>query len=303
MISIRNGCLELQVNNNIKLFQAVINNKLNEYIPLQYPETLWDAIRYSVLGSGKRLRGILCIESCETFNSTQEVALPLACSIEIIHAQSLIHDDLPCMDNDDYRRGKLSTHKKYGEATAVLAGDAMIPLAYEIFLKYTPDSISEKIKVKIIEEFSHTAGASGLVGGQSVDCEYEGKIVDKETLKYIHSHKTGALYRFSLRSGAILAGCSDNELETITNYAEAIGLAFQISDDILDITGSKDKLGKTPGKDKASGKNTYPLLYGFDNSISELKRLCELSKEILYEANLKSEVLFYLADYIRDRIK
>lgn len=282
--------------------QKLIEQKLDEYIPLQYPETIHEAMRYSVLNGGKRLRGILCIESCKAFGKTEELALPMACSIEIIHAQSLIHDDLPCMDDDDYRRGKPSTHKKYGEAIAVLAGDALIPYAYEVFLKHTPETVSQEIKIQIIQEFSEIIGARGLVGGQVVDVYTEGQKISPETLDYIHSHKTGALYNFSLRSGAILSGCSQQELDIITEYSEALGLAFQISDDILDITGSKESLGKTPGKDEAKGKNTYPSIYGLDHSRNELSRLCNKAIELIETNNINSSALLQIAQFIANRV-
>lgn len=295
--------MKIKSNTYLKELQSKINCKLDEYMSPSCPHLLWESMRYSVLGDGKRLRGILCIESCKTFKGSEDISLPTACAIEIIHAQSLIHDDLPCMDNDDFRRGKPSTHKQFGAAQAILAGDALIPFAYEVFLKHTPPSVSDKTKLTIIEEFSKTIGAHGLVGGQVVDVENAGIQVDSETLNYIHSNKTGALYNFALRSGAILANCSDKELELITTYSKAIGLAFQISDDILDITGSKESLGKTPGKDKASGKNTYPSVYGLENSISELNNLCKLAKDTLAHNNIKSEVLIDIADFIAERIK
>ncbi|MEW5818599.1 MAG: polyprenyl synthetase family protein [Cyanobacteriota bacterium] len=295
--------IDLKTNQYLHELQEKIEKKLDELIPNQYPYSIYDAIRYSTLGGGKRIRAILCIESCKLFGGNEDIVLPLACTIEIIHAQSLIHDDLPCMDDDDYRRGKPSTHKKFGEAHAVLAGDAMIPLAYEVFLNNTPDEVNNETKIRIIKEFSKTIGASGLVGGQVVDVETEGTIVDTETLNYIHSNKTGALYRFSLRSGAILANCNEKQLEIISDFSKNIGLAFQISDDILDIIGSKEKLGKTPGKDKASGKNTYPLIYGLENSIKELNCLRNKAINILNENNLNSNVLIDITNYIADRIK
>lgn len=279
-----------------------INNKLEEYIPLVYPEELYKAIRYSVLDSGKRLRAILCIESCKVFNGTEELAMPLACGIEILHAQSLIHDDLPCMDNDDYRRGKLSCHKQFGEAIAVLAGDAMIPLAFEIFIKHTSDKIELYKKAKILQNFFITAGGQALVGGQVVDVINEGVQVSPETLNYIHSNKTGALYRFALSSGAILADANENEIDVITSFADILGLAFQISDDILDITGSRENLGKTPGKDLIQNKNTYPAIYGINYSINELDRLCNMSINLLKDNKINSEILIELVNFIAKRV-
>jgi geranylgeranyl diphosphate synthase type II len=295
--------MEIQMNQDINIFKTLINQKLDEFIPVSYPEKLWEAMRYSVLGDGKRLRGLLCLESCRALNGSLEAALPAACAIEIIHAQSLIHDDLPCMDNDDFRRGKPSTHRQFGEALAVLAGDALIPLAYEVFITRTPPIVKDSTRVQIIKEFSETIGATGLVGGQSVDCETEGKTINKETLNYIHNNKTGALYRFALRAGAILAECTSEKLNAITRYAENIGLAFQISDDILDITGSKENLGKTPGKDKASGKNTYPSLYGMETSLQELEKLCNEAIIFLNSENINSEILVSVANLIKNRVR
>jgi geranylgeranyl diphosphate synthase type II len=295
--------LEAIKGKNIKELQKKISENLDKYIPYGYPDRLWEAMRYSVLGEGKRLRAILCIESCKAVGGNEEAAMPLACSIEIIHAQSLIHDDLPCMDNDDFRRGKPSTHKQYGEAMAVLAGDALIPFAYQVFLDNTSESVPDKIKLKIINEFSKTIGAAGLVGGQSIDCENEGQKVDPETLQYIHDNKTGALYRFCTWSGALIGGCNEKNLQLITDYGRYLGHAFQISDDILDITGSKEKLGKTPGKDKASGKNTYPLLFGLEKSKNELKNLITKAKNCLNTPEINPESLIYIADLINDRAK
>lgn len=294
--------LNLQSKEYLKNQQKKIEQKLEEFMPMSYPVRLFEAMSYSTLEGGKRLRGILCVESCKTFNGSEETAFPMACAIEIIHAQSLIHDDLPCMDNDDFRRGKPSTHKQFGAAQAILAGDAMIPLAYEIFLKHTPSKVKPESKLRLLEEFSQTIGATGLVGGQFVDVETEGTLIDAETLTFIHANKTGALYRFSLRSGAILAGCSESQLALITSFAEAIGLAFQISDDILDITGSKEALGKTPGKDSASNKNTYPKIHGLEESKIELNKQRKKALHFLNENNINSQALFDITNFIADRI-
>lgn len=283
--------------------KELINKKLDEYIPKAYPEKLWEAMRYCTLDGGKRVRALLCLESCKTFSGSVENALPTACAIEMIHAYSLVHDDLPCMDNDDFRRGKPSTHRQYGEDIAVLTGDALIPLAYETILTYTTSDVPDNKKLLVLMEFSKSIGANGLVGGQVVDMQSEGQTIDKETLHYIHSNKTGALIRFSARSGAILGGATETQLKAITTFSEAIGLAFQISDDLLDITSSKDTLGKTPGKDAATGKNTYPKLYGVDTSSQELNNLYNKAKAALLDNNIHSEILLELAEYIIKRVK
>jgi len=222
-------------------------------------------MRYSVLADGKRLRPLLMLESTRICGGKIENVLPTACVLEMLHAQSLIHDDLPCMDNDDYRRGKLTNHKVYGEAIAVLAGDALLSYAPHVIIKYTPDNIDKNTLLKVLEEFLYAAGPMGIVGGQVVDIKSEKKEIDLATFNYILAHKTGELFKFAMRAGALLSGASEEILSALSSYGKTIGYAFQIADDILDVTGTPEQLGKTPGKDKNSGKNTHVFLYGWKN--------------------------------------
>ncbi len=254
--------------------KQLIDAALAKLMPLEkdYPPTLCKAMRYSVLGGGKRIRPILAMAAFDAVGGTGEAIIPFACAVELIHTYSLIHDDLPAMDNDDFRRGKPTVHKVFGEAVAILAGDALLAEAFRTMSRGALDyGIDLEVTTDIILEISQTAGFSGLVGGQVVDIESEGQDVDLPTVEYIHTHKTGALILGSLRAGAKLGGSSGDELEAITRYGGRIGLAFQVVDDILDIVGESSKLGKDVGSDEARNKATYPGVVG----IEESKRLAE----------------------------
>ncbi len=290
------------MNKKLNYYKNLITKKLDEYIPQGYPQSIFDSMRYSVLADGKRIRPILAIETFKLFSSKIEEILPTACAIEMLHAQSLIHDDLPCMDNDDYRRGKLTNHKVFGEAIATLAGDALLSFAPQIIIQKTPETVSPEKKLKILEEFMLAAGAYGIIAGQVVDIESEGKIVDKSTLNFIHKHKTADMFKFPVRAGAILGGANDFQLEELTAYANKIGLAFQIADDILDETSTLETLGKTPGKDKLAGKATYPSIYGINEAKKTLHSLIEQSCGII-KNSYNSELLIYLTKMIETRIK
>lgn len=222
------------------------------------------AMAYSLTGGGKRLRPVLLMAAADAVNGTGEKFLTAACAFEMIHTYSLIHDDLPAMDNDDYRRGKLTNHKVFGEATAILAGDALLTLAFEVMTRQ--ENISAETLVKVIHEMSVAAGAAGMVGGQSIDLESEGKKIDMATLKKMHLGKTGALFRAAVRCGAILAGADDTKLAALTAYAENFGLAFQITDDILDVIGDEKNLGKPIGSDERNAKSTYVTLTSLDTA-------------------------------------
>ena len=294
--------MEQTVKQQLADYKQLIEQKLDEYIPIEYPEKIWESMRYSVLAGGKRLRPILCLEACRVICGDYKNAIPTACAIEMLHSQSLIHDDLPCMDNDDYRRGKLTNHKVFGESTAVLAGDALLSFAPQIILQKTPQEVSAEQKLKVLEEFLVNAGASKLIGGQVVDIDSEGKQIDKETLNYIHENKTGALFKLSLRTGAILGGANEEKLKALTEYAENIGLAFQIMDDILDVTSTLEELGKTPGKDAEEGKVTYVSFYGIEESKKQLSSLCAKACDILVNNNIESAVLKQIAASISERV-
>lgn len=289
------------VKERINKYKDLVNKKLDEYLKIQYPEEIWEAMRYSVLAGGKRIRPVMTLETCNVLSGSYEKALPTACAIEMLHSQSLIHDDLPCMDNDDYRRGKLTNHKVFGESTAVLAGDALLSFAPQMIIQHT--NCDDAVKLKVLEEFLVSAGAEKLIGGQVVDIASEGKEIDKETLDYIHRNKTGALFKLSIRAGAIIGGADEKTLLALTEFAEILGLAFQISDDILDETATLETLGKTPHKDKAAGKVTYLSFYGMEEAKKRLEYLCENACDILKKNNINSDILREIAISINERVE
>lgn len=282
--------------------KKIINAHLDEYLNERYPQKIWESMRYTVLADGKRLRPILTLESARACGGNEADAIPTACAIEMLHAHSLIHDDLPCMDNDDYRRGRLTNHKVFGEDIAVLAGDALISYAPLMIIQKTPEGIKRENLLKVLEEFCIAAGPLGIVGGQVVDMESENKEIDFSTFSYIHTHKTGELFKFSLRAGAILANADEQKLEALSEYGKLIGYAFQIADDILDRTATREELGKTPGKDLQSHKNTHPALYGMAQSVEEVEHLCSSAQKVLIENNIKSPGLIGIAGSIAQRI-
>ena len=276
-------------------YQDLTEGALEEYLPAEtaFPPLIHQAMRYSVVGGGKRIRPVLALATTETLGGDPIEVLPAACALEMIHAYSLIHDDLPAMDNDDFRRGKPSNHKAYGEAVAILAGDALLTHAF-----YSLAQLKNRepgVVLQVIQEIAHAAGTCGMIGGQVVDtCPAESTTptqsptqsqpnaqkapqerATKETLDYIHRHKTGALYRASVRSGAILSGADNKSLAALTDYAENLGLLFQVVDDILDIEGDQEKLGKPIGSDLKNQKITYPLLYGITESKKQVTILAE----------------------------
>lgn len=286
----------------------IVNKKLEEYMPICYPQKIFKSMKYTVTLPGKRLRPVMCLETCRMFGGNYEDALPTACAIEMLHAQTLIHDDLPCMDNDMYRRGQLTNHMVFGEAHAVLAGDALLTFAPQTILKNSKNLGAEKL-VKIMEEYFHAAGAYGVIAGQVVDIESE-KLMsafeyDKndeqlpEILDYIHTHKTADLFKLALRTGAIIADATEKQLEDITEFGQLMGVAFQIADDILDETSTFEEMGKTMGKDKEEGKLTYTSLYGLDKAKQDLNNLIDKCLDILAQNGLKSEVFEQILAKIR----
>lgn len=290
--------LKKQFEDYIKL----IEQKLDEFIPVKYPDEIWESMRYSVLAGGKRLRPMLCLETCKVLSGSFEQAIPTACAIEMLHSQSLIHDDLPCMDNDDFRRGKPTNHKVFGESTAVLAGDALLSFAPQVIIQNTPKTVPAQSLIRVLEEFVVNAGAEKLIAGQVVDIASEGKQIDKETLNFIHENKTGALFKLSVRTGAILGGADEKIIKALTDYAEKLGLAFQIMDDILDVTSTLEELGKTPGKDAREEKVTYVSVYGLEESKKQVSFLCEQACDILKENRIESEVLTGVVKSISERV-
>ena len=275
--------------------RRAVDEALERYLPAKDapPATVHEAMRYSVFAGGKRLRPILVIAGAEAVGGTMERVLPTACAFELIHTYSLIHDDLPAMDDDDYRRGRLTNHKVFGEAIAILAGDALLTLAFAL--------LAEHASLEVVKEVAHAAGTLGMIGGQVADIQAEGKSVDAATLEYIHRHKTAALIRCALQSGALLAGASSSALHAIGEAGAHLGLAFQIVDDILDVEGSLEDLGKTSGSDRRKKKVTYPEHFGLEASRLKAKSLIEEAKAALAPLGPRAEPIRALAGFIFER--
>ena len=278
-----------------------VETALDNSITVTYPEKIYESMRYSLMAGGKRLRPILCLAASELLGGDRAAAMPTACAMEMVHTMSLIHDDLPAMDNDDFRRGKPTNHKVYGDDIAILAGDALLAYAFEYIATETKGIPPERI-LKAIAHLGHAVAATGLVGGQVVDLECEGKQdVTAETLTFIHIHKTAALLESSAICGALLAGANDTDITRLSTYANNIGLAFQIIDDILDITSTSEQLGKTAGKDLAAQKVTYPSLWGIETSQKKAEELVDQAKTQLVSYGDAALPLIALADYITAR--
>jgi geranylgeranyl diphosphate synthase type II len=237
-----------------------------------YPPVIHQAMHYAVFNGGKRLRPIMVFESAQIAGGTPESVMPTACAMELIHSYSLVHDDLPAMDNDDYRRGKLTCHKVFGEANGILTGDALLTAGFELMAKNSEvDGVEPANIIKVIKEVAYAVGSQGMIGGQVLDLESEGQFIDYDILKTLHSLKTGQMFRAALTAGAILNNMNNEGLEALTQYAHHFGLAFQITDDILDIQGDEVLLGKPIGSDEKNHKTTYPSLFGLERS-QELAR-------------------------------
>ena len=251
-----------QWNARIELVEEALIKELREESALD--EQLCSSMKYSLTAGGKRLRPILLMAAADVAGGRGEDFIQVACAIEMIHTYSLIHDDLPAMDNDDYRRGKLTNHKVYGEAMAILAGDALLTQAFEVMLRQP--GVPADVLLKVVREMAIAAGPNGMVGGQAIDLESEGKHVPMETLKKLHMGKTGAWFRAEIRSGAILSGADEKQLADLTAYADAFGLAFQITDDILDVVGNEAVIGKPVGSDERNDKSTYVTLTSLETA-------------------------------------
>jgi geranylgeranyl diphosphate synthase type II len=269
----------------------------------QYPETIHRAMRYSLFAGGKRIRPVLCIAAAETVagERSEDSARIAECAVtlELVHTYSLIHDDLPSLDNDDFRRGKPTCHKVFGEAMAILAGDALLTLSFRVLAQL---KVADERRVALVAELSTAAGTvEGMIGGQVADLEAEGKPIGEEHLLYIHRAKTGAMIRASVRMGAIYCGAPPAEFEALSLYGEHIGLAFQIVDDILDVEGTPESLGKTPGKDAQQQKATFPALYGVEESRRQAGRHLEAAKAALEPFGDRARRLRELAGRIVDR--
>ena len=278
--------------------QQLVEAELDRLVPpeLTPPETIHRAMRYSLFAGGKRIRPILCMESAYAAGGDKDGVEACACSLELIHTYSLIHDDLPALDNDDYRRGKLTNHKVFGDAMAILAGDSLLTLAFQVLAQLRS---ADDRKTRLIAELATASGTvGGMIGGQVADLEGEGKAPTAELLESIHRAKTGALLRASLRMGAIYAGASEEQYAALSCYGEHIGLAFQIVDDILDVEESSAALGKTAGKDAAQHKITFPAVYGLETSHRMAEEECARAHQVLATFGDRAGRLHELADHI-----
>ncbi len=289
------------LNNWLKAQQKIIDADLKKRLPktTTRPTTIHKAMRYSIFAGGKRIRPILCLAAAEACGGTPENALPPACAVEIMHTYSLVHDDLPCMDDDDLRRGRPTSHKVFGEGVAVLCGDALLTEAFAIIAE-TPASKRYSAK-HYVSELASTGGSKKLIGGQILDLEGERKSLTKKQLIQIHEAKTAALLTSSIRLGAMTANVTPAKLQALTEFGYNLGLAFQVIDDILDVTQTTKQLGKTAGKDQATHKSTYPAILGLEKSRKEAARLTKKSLDALKPFHKKAAILEQIAHYMLDR--
>ena len=293
----------------LKNYQTIINNELEKYLRKEdcYEKRLNDAIEYSLMAGGKRLRSILVLDIYKLFRDDYERCLPFAVALEMIHNASLIHDDLPEIDNDDFRHGKPTNHKEFGHATALLAGDSLLNYCYVVMSKAMTDSIKSGLKenleneTKALDEFSNAVDR--MIVGEYLDTELEGEKISLDLLEYIHKNKTGALLKLSAKMGAILAGASSEDIKRLSDYAEKIGLAFQIKDDILSEEGDAEVMGKPVGNDKELGKCTYVSFYGLDGAKEELDKLINEALKDLEVYGEKADFLRGVTLYIKNRNK
>ena len=281
--------------------QKMVDEALEGFLPKATvkPKTIHKAMRYSVFAGGKRLRPILCLAAAECCGGSAATAMPLACAVECIHTYSLIHDDLPCMDNDDLRRGMPTYHKVFGEGIAVLAGDALLTLGFEVASRAT-ESPRYSLR-EVIGELAVACGSRNLIAGQVIDLESEGRKVSLPLLQFIHESKTAALLRSSIRLGAMSANATPRDLEHLSNFGRALGLAFQVIDDILDVTQTSEKLGKSAGKDLADEKATFPAVVGLERSRKAAKQLTDQARLALRPVGRRAETLHGLAEHLLDR--
>jgi len=298
----------MQLKQYLEKRAAVVDEALLVTLPKTelFPEKIHQAMHYSIFAGGKRLRPILCLAAAEAMGKAYQPILPVACALEMLHTYSLIHDDLPAMDNDDYRRGKLTNHKVFGEGIAILAGDALLTSAFEILTRYGEEHQENKAVWQVVREIASAAGTEGMIGGQVADITSEGRNLaelplDQELLVYIHTHKTGALFRASLRAGALLTGANEEELNCLTIYAEKFGLAFQITDDLLDLFGDERKLGKPIGSDAKNKKLTYPALFGVEKSKQFVREAIAEAEIALRKLPGLTEPLELLLKYLPER--
>ena len=283
-------------------FETELKKELKE---LSYPETIAKGMEYAILNGGKRLRPFLLFATLELLNENIKKGVKSAIALEMIHSYSLVHDDLPALDNDDYRRGKLTTHKVFGEAEGILIGDSLLTYAFYVLSQKNLEFLSSEQLVNIISKTSEYAGINGMIGGQMIDIQSENKKIDLETLKYIHSHKTGKLIKLPIEIACIIANVEKDKREVLEEYADLIGIAFQVKDDILDVEGTFEDLGKPVGSDVDLHKATYPSILGMEESKKILNDTVEKAKQIIKDkfGDEKGKILISLADFIKDRNK
>ncbi|WP_453995111.1 polyprenyl synthetase family protein [Bacillus nitroreducens] len=290
----------------IEQFLNIQKNTVEEQLPmyiskLSAPKVIKDAMNYSLEAGGKRIRPLLLLGTLRSFGKDESIGLGAACAIEMIHTYSLIHDDLPSMDDDDLRRGKPTNHKVFGEAIAILAGDGLLTYSFQVITEFMGDTITPEKKLKLVTELAKAAGAEGMVGGQVADMEGEGAALTLDELEYIHRHKTGKLLAYSVIAGAILADATNEQLDKLTQFAHHLGLAFQIRDDILDIEGTEVVIGKPVGSDAGNHKNTYPALLTLEGAKEKLTFHIDEAKRFLYSVDMKHDILDYMCNLIASR--
>jgi len=297
------------VDKNYENYLSIINEHILDFLPEidNKSITLYDSMKYSLMAGGKRLRPVLLLGACEMCGGDVMSAVPYACAIEYVHTYSLIHDDLPCMDDDDLRRGIATNHKVYGEDIATLAGDGLLNSAFEAMYRdmflYFDDPDALKARVRAAYEIAKGAGCTGMIAGQVADVESEGKACSAEMLDYIHLNKTAALITAAVRAGAMLGNADKKMLDDLTDYAEAIGLAFQIQDDMLDVTGTVEELGKNVGMDKELSKTTYPAVHGMEASKARADELHELALDSIADYYDNAEFFINIVEALRNRRK
>ncbi|EJR66192.1 hypothetical protein IIO_00808 [Bacillus cereus VD115] len=286
----------------LKESKTFVEEKLVSYAnELQCPNVLREAMAYSLEAGGKRLRPLLLFATLQAFGKERNLGVGAACALEMIHTYSLVHDDLPCMDDDDLRRGKPTNHKVFGEAMAVLAGDGLLTYAFQIVMAYEQKEISAEKKVRLVLELAKAAGPEGMVGGQVADMEAEGKQLTIDELEYIHKHKTGKLLEFAVLAGAILSNATKEQEEKLLEFAKYIGLAFQIRDDILDVEGTEEEIGKPIGSDVSNEKSTYTTLFTVDRAKNILEETIAKAKDAISSLQLQDEYLLSICDLIAKR--
>lgn len=283
-------------------FEEELKKELNE---LSYPDVISEGMKYSILNGGKRLRPILLFATLDLLGIDLNKGVKSAIALEMIHSYSLVHDDLPALDNDDYRRGQLTTHKKFGEAEAILIGDALLTHAFYLLSEKNLTILDSDKIVKIISKTALYSGINGMIGGQTIDIESENKKIDLETLKYIHSHKTGKLLKLPIEIACIIAEANEETMNILVEFSELIGLAFQVKDDILDIEGTFEEIGKPVGSDSILNKSTYPSILGMDESKKILNHNIQKAKKLILDnfGEERGNILIALADYIENRKK